>query len=461
MGLPSRARVVWYLTALIVLFPQFITTNISAISDRDVVLQWNKLAEDTITPKTFQNEGLIYMAYVSAAIYDAVVVIKGGYETYGLDVDACNAAADSKSAKSKGLVIEANPGASVQAAVATSAYRMLLRYFPTEASTLSASYAASLSGITDTALSKQEGVEVGEAVAKQLICLRAGDNLPPYKQSSTVEAREPGPGVWRLTPPYLLPQTPWVGSVQPFVLATVDQFRPAPPPNLESPHWVAQFNEVKVEGSLANKDDPTRAAQVATANFWTANVISQYNRVGRDLAGAHNLDVTGTARLLALINMVGADAQIAVMHWKYAFLFWRPVTAIDPCSVTNDGFGPAACDVEHLDTDHNSETFEQVGWRPLITTPNHPEYPSAHGSLTGAVTQVLTEFFDTNQLDVDIHGIPVDTMRHYLTAEQVVEEVINARTWAGLHYRGSTEAGVKLGQKVAHFDLNHALRPER
>ena len=30
-----------------------------------------------------------------------------------------------------------------------------------------------------------------------------------------------------------------------------------------------------------------------------------------------------------MINVVGADAQIAVMHWKYTFLFWRPVTAID------------------------------------------------------------------------------------------------------------------------------------
>ena len=28
----------------------------------DVVQQWNVIAEDTIVPKAFQNEGLIYMA---------------------------------------------------------------------------------------------------------------------------------------------------------------------------------------------------------------------------------------------------------------------------------------------------------------------------------------------------------------------------------------------------------------
>ena len=51
-----------------------------------------------------------------------------------------------------------------------------------------------------------------------------------------------------------------------------------------------------------------------------------------------SLDLLQTARLLAMINVVGADAQISVMHWKYAFLFWRPVTAIDPIAVIADGF---------------------------------------------------------------------------------------------------------------------------
>ena len=37
-------------------------------------------------------------------------------------------------------------------------------------------------------------------------------------------------------------------------------------------------------------------------------------------------------------------------------------------------------------------------------------------------------------------------------------KIIEARLWAGLHYRGSTEAGVELGQKVAHYDLHHAFR---
>jgi hypothetical protein len=444
-----------WLAVFILFIPVFTGSGIAAVTDRDVVLQWNKLAEDTITPKVFQNEGLIYMAYVSAAIYDAVVVIKGGYEPYGLDRDACSATQNSQ-AHGTGSAIEANPGASVQAAVATAAYQTLLKYFPIDAATLGARYAESLAAIPDNA-SKQDGIAVGQAVAHELICLRAGDNLPPYKESSSVQGRDPGPGVWRLTPTaYALPQTPWVGSVEPFVLNNINQFHPAPPPNLSSPQWVAQFNEVKQDGSAAIAG----TAHAATATFWTANVISQYNRLGRDLASGRNLDVAQSARLLAMINIAGADAQIAVMHWKYHFLFWRPVTAIDPCSVQADVFGPGVvCDPSNLNADLNLNTIEEIGWRPFLTTPNHPEYPGAHGSITGAVTEVLAEFFGTSQLDLEIHGLPGDTVRRYTSTDQIVEEVVNARTWGGLHYRGSSEAGVKLGQKVAAFDLNHAFRP--
>ena len=185
--------------------------------------------------------------------------------------------------------------------------------------------------------------------------------------------------------------------------------------------------------------------------------IRQYNQLGRDVATNLSLDLLPSARLLAMINVVGADAQISLMHWKYEFLFWRPVTAIDPSSVINDGVGP----VPGFE-DGNDLTIEEPGWRPLIATPNHPEYPGAHGSITAAVAEVLTEFLETDEINVDIHGLdaigPLHAVRHFDTATQLREEIINARLWAGLHYRGSSEAGVDLGQKVAHYALNHAFR---
>ncbi len=217
------------------------------------------------------------------------------------------------------------------------------------------------------------------------------------------------------------------------------------------------FNEIEVHGSNANSN----TAETTTAKFWTANVIRQYNRLARDVATAKSLGLVQTARLMAMVNTVGADAQISVMYAKYHYLFWRPVTAIDPTSVTNDGFGP----VPGFD-DGNPATAEQPGWRPLIATPNHPEYPAAHGSITSAEAEVFSEFLGTDAIDLGIHGFDpaglagnLDATHHFNTASELRAEIVNARIWAGLHYRFSGLAGVNLGREVAQFDLAHAFGP--
>ena len=52
----------------------------AALPPGNTVAQWNKIAEDTVVGSgPFQGE-VIYMAYASAAVYDAVVAIEGGYE---------------------------------------------------------------------------------------------------------------------------------------------------------------------------------------------------------------------------------------------------------------------------------------------------------------------------------------------------------------------------------------------
>ena len=415
----------------------------AALPPGNPVQQWNRIAEDTVVGAgVFQNEGLIYMAYVSAAVYDAATAIQGGYESY-----------------SRRRTVATHPGASIEAAVVEAAYTSLRYYFPAQAASLDMWHEEALAAIPNGS-AKLEGTAVGRSAAQGLIRLRADDGrLSPIGVTSAFATLEAEPGVWRLTPPFAAPQTPWVGSVQPFVLNDPTQFHPPQPPPLTSQRWVDEFNEIQLSGSATNS---TRTSEeTAIARFWTANVIRQYNRLGRELSTERSLDLLQTARLLAMINVVGADAQISVMHWKYVFLVWRPVTAIDPFAVSADGFGP----VPGFD-DGNSGTLEETGWRPLITTPNHPEYPAAHGSITSAVAEVLTEFVGTEEIDVDIHGFDpsgtagnLNATRHFDTAAQLREEIVGARLWAGLHYRGSSEAGVDLGRKVAHYDLNHAFRP--
>ena len=406
----------------------------------NTVAQWNKIAEDTVVGSgAFQPEGFIYMAYVSAAVYDAVVAIEGGFEPYG-------------------PAITAPEGASVDAAIVEAGYRTLVYYFPLQAGNLGALYTEAL-GLIPDGPPKIDGQAVGLAAATDIITLRTGDGrMTPIGVTSSFPTLPPAPGVWRLTPPFALAQTPWVGDVRPFVLQSLDQFLPDPPPSLQSDEWVEAFNEVKAYGEATSSVRSDE--QTAIAKFYTANVSRQYNLVVRDLTGA-SPSLLETARLAAMVNLVGADALMSTMHAKYHYLFWRPVTAIDPTAVTVDGFGP----VPGYD-DGNPATVEQTGWLPLLTTPNHPEYPSNHGSVTSAMAEVFSSFLGTNQIDLDLHGFDpaglpgnLDAVRHFDMPKDLRQEIIDARVWAGIHYRFSDVAGVVLGRQVAKFDLSHAFQP--
>jgi hypothetical protein len=411
----------------------------------NTVQQWNKIAEDTVVGSgAFQSEGFIYMAYVSAAMYDAVVAIDGGFEPYGPPIPA-------------------PAGASVDCATVEAAYRPLRYYFsafPVLVANLDAYYAEALSNLDGCTADGGTGTAVGLAAATNFITLRSGDGrMTPIGVTSPFPTLPPGPGVWRLTPPFALPQTPWVGQMRPFILQSLDQYLPEPPPSLQSGDWVDAFNEIKAYG--ASNSSVRTDEQTFVARFWSANVIRQFNRLGRDVADVRGLSLLETARLAAMVDLVGADALMSALHAKYHYLFWRPVTVIDPTAVTNDGFGP----VPGFD-DGNPATVELSGWRPLLTTPNHPEYPAAHGVITSAMAEVFSTFLGTNQISLDVHGFDpagppgnLDAVRHFDTPNDLRHEIIDARIWAGLHYHFSGVAGVVLGRQVANFDVRHAFQP--
>jgi hypothetical protein len=384
--------------------------------------QWDKISEDTVVGAgALQPESFVYLGYVSAAMDRA-----------------------------------ANPGQrngqNSDAAVAQAAYDVLVHYFPAQAANLSALHDAALAAVPDGA-AKRNGIMFGDLAGARILRERAGDGLTtPIATTSPYSPLDPAAGVWRRTPPAYAPaQTPWMANVRPFILDSADHFTPPPPPSLQSQEWVDAFNEVK---SLGAANSATRTAeQTAVAQFYAANVPRQFNLLARTIATNENLDVPQTARLVAMVNEVGADALISMMHAKYRFQFWRPITAIDPGSVTSDGLGPVPGF-----NDGNPLTVEQPGWTPLLPTPNHPEYPSAHCTITSAIGEVIARFLGTDAIDIDLQGnANFGATRHFATVQDLRTEVENARVWAGLHYRFSTVAGVQLGKEVADYDLDHAF----
>ncbi len=221
--------------------------------------------------------------------------------------------------------------------------------------------------------------------------------------------------------------------MKPFMLKRSSQFRAALPPALSSGAWAREFQETKDFGSATSS--VRTPDETAIAYFWNANVINQYNQAFRDLAEKKGFDLVQAARLLAMGDLVGTDALIACFDTKYHDLFWRPYTAI-----------------RNADIDGNAATTADPTWTPLLATPNHPEYAAADGCITGAEAEVFAAVLHTRHVDLDIPGATLGgttltTSRHFATTGALVREIVNARVWAGLHYRGSGLAGVRSGAK--------------
>jgi hypothetical protein len=408
-------------------------------SSAQVVISWNAIAVDAVRaaktmdgvpsgspPRSlYQTEGLIYMSYVQAAVYDAVTKIAGRYEPYHV------------------FAAEAG-GASTEAAVISAAYHTLVAYLGDPGGLLRKNYDASLAALPSAG--KAAGIAVGKAASDDLVSLRANDGrnaviTTPYGTGPLA------PGVWVFAPPPSLQsaQTPWVAFMRPFLLNRSSQFRVDPPPALSSDEWAAEFNEVKAYGAV--NSGLRTAEQTAIAQFWNGNVINADNQALRDAATSRRMDLVDTARLLAMGDLVETDALIACFDSKYAYTFWRPVTAIRNAGI-----------------DGNPATTADPSWTPLLTTPNHPEYPAAHGCATAALARVFAAALGTRRINVDIPGATggatsLTTSRHYTTVADLEREIVNARVWAGLHYRGSVEVGVDLGRDIARWTLHRYFRP--
>jgi hypothetical protein len=382
------------------------------------VTDWSLIAQSSIVPvgQKFPGEAAVYMGIVHAAIYDAAVGVSGGYQPYLVDP-----------------VVE--PGASLDAAVATAAHRVLVELFPLQQASLDAAYATSLAAIPE-GLAKINGIAAGEQVGEGFLDLPAIDGLNstvPYVQPP------PGPGVWEPTA-----STPPLGTklplVVPLALEAASQFQPDGPLSLGSHAYASDFKQVKKLGRL---DSPFRTEeQTSTALFWTDHDIPQWNRNLVRLAAQRGLGPVQTARMLAMAHVAGGDAMIACFEAKYHYLSWRPLHAI-----------------QRADTDGNPLTEPDPTWQPLRPTPNHPEYPSAHACHSTAVTVALEKFFGTGNVSFSLDSLATGETRHYDRLKDVVKEVNNARVWAGFHFMNSDQDGSTLGRKVGRYVTHNFFRP--
>ena len=203
--------------------------------DPSVIVRWNEIADRTLAENAVPvPASSLYLGFAALAVYDAVVAIEGRFEPW----------ADQP---------RPHANASPEVAAATAAYHVLRHYFPNSANALAADYAASLARVPN-GVGKVHGTRVGEAAAARLIAERSGDG----RNASVPQPGDgtPGPGDWRPTPPAWPMAVPWLGFVDPLVLASPTPIPLAGPPALESADYAADFAEVRDFGGTSSNRTP-------------------------------------------------------------------------------------------------------------------------------------------------------------------------------------------------------------
>lgn len=331
------------------------------------------------------------------------------------------------------LALTADRNTSKEAAAAAAGHDVLLALYPDQKADLDAVLAKSLAAIPEGE-AKAKGLALGKQAAAEMIALRANDgsDVPEsYRPVTTPGAYIPTATVISST----------VGGFKPWVMTSGSQFRPAPPVALDSETWTRDLNEIRELGEHNSKKRTVE--QTTIARFWFLTGARTYNPLIHQAVRAKGMDLVDSARLFALVSIAGMDAYIAVFDAKFAYNFWRPVTAI-----------------RNADQTGNKATPREASWLPLGDTPMHPEYPCAHCITSGAVAAVFQGVVGDSigEMSLTSPTAPGVT-RQWTRFKDYSDEVSNARIYAGFHYRFSTEVGKEMGRKIGELAVTTLLRP--
>ncbi len=380
----------------------------------DVISEWNGRADAIGAEKQLANvSNTRGQAMMHLAVFEALNAVERRYQPYRLDLSAPRSA-------------------SKEAAAASAAYEVLLVLHPDQKAGLEGLRASSL-GVVAEGDAKAKGIELGRQAAAAIVALRASDGIAApeaYRPHTT-------PGAYV---PTALPIEVTSGNVTPWVMRSGSQFRPEPPPPLTSDTWTRDLNEIR---EIGGRNSAKRSAeQTDIARFWFLTGPRTYNPIVRQLVQAKQLDLVDAARLYALTAMAAHDAFVAVFDAKYAYIFWRPITAI-----------------RNADMTANPATPREASWQPLGVTPMHPEYPCAHCIVASAVCRVLQAVVG-NEVDITLNSPTAPGVtRRWTRLQHYSDEVSNARIHAGFHYRFSTEVAKEMGRRIGELAATSQLRP--
>jgi PAP2 superfamily len=395
----------------------------------DSVAEWNAIAFDVCSGLGGGTRQSRALAMTHLAIHDALNSIRPVYTTYA-----------------RGL--PRDPKASPEAAVAAAAHDTLAVMAGDHQLQLDKAYEDAIERLPDNA-ARGEGISLGKAAARAILAMRTDDGADRAELRLAPQPFAPGryqPTPSRFDPPIV----PRWRNVTPFAMRTADQFRPMPPPALDSEQYAQLYNEVKRIGAL-HSAQRTRE-QTATAKFWSGDALATWNEIARNVVNArasdrdrsNDLDLWQSAHLFALLDAAAADSFISGWEAKFHYLNWRPITAI-----------------RSGDTDGNAATTPDPDWSPLLVTPAHPEYPSTHSILASASATVLQCALGSDAVPFAISSDKVffGRTRHFERFSEAANEIALSRLYAGAHFRLANTRGLDQGKKIGRHICKTFLPP--
>jgi hypothetical protein len=319
-----------------------------------------------------------------------------------------------------------------EAAIGSAAHHILTAVYAGQATRLDAFLANVLSTMPashERAASVLYGTEVAKAYL-QLYPIDRWNEIIAYEGDEAV-------GRWRPTAPgFEVASVPLWGELETFSQLTTEPLETLDgPPAVGTAEYAAAFAEVKRLGR-SNSTERT-VEQTEIARFWadgsgTYTPPGHWNDIASNLANSRGLSLTESARLFAQLNATLSDIAVAVWKAKYAYQFWRPITAIQ----------------NGMD-DRNAATIGDAQWWPLLLTPSFPEYVSGHSAFSGGAAQVLAKYFgDATPFTTRSIGLP-GVERNFNSFTAAAEEAGRSRIYGGIHFEFSNAGGRSLGLLAA------------
>ena len=198
---------------------------------------------------------------------------------------------------------------------------------------------------------------------------------------------------------------PLYGRVTMWNVPNVELTRPVPPPNFDSPEYLADVQVLK------DYADNITVETRSIANFWqdglgTYTPPGHWNEFTKEFVVKYKLNPLRTARTFAYLNMAMMDGGISCWDAKYYYHYPRPIQNIP-------------------------------GFKTIAGTPNFPSYTSGHSVFSAAAAEVLAYIFPAE----------ASLVRGW------AEEAAISRVYGGIHWTFDAYIGTDQGRDVASYTI--------